>query len=127
MLGDKIKYLRKKHKITQQNMAQALDIARSTYTSYENNNRSPDYELLIKMADYFNVSTDFLLGRTERTNLEANETPDQSDHNKEASSYNFADVINHLIEVREISEEDYAYITKQVEDFISYAKNKKTK
>ena len=124
MLGDNIKYLRKKHKLTQQDVARALGIARSTYTSYENNNRSPDYELLIKIADYFNVSTDFLLGRMERTNLMKDEYPDS----KEAvNSNNVLDIVNNLMHIREISEEDYAYITKQLEDFISYARNKKTK
>lgn len=41
-----------------------LDMATGTYSQYENGTREPNFETLFKIADYFNVTTDYLLGRT---------------------------------------------------------------
>lgn len=63
MFGDKLVELRKSKKKTQQEMANILDIVKGTYSSYEQNRRTPDNEMQIKIADYFSVSLDELLGR----------------------------------------------------------------
>lgn len=55
--------------LTQVQMAENLKISRSTIGMYETGAREPDFETLEKIADYFNVDTDYLLGRTERTTL----------------------------------------------------------
>lgn len=65
MLGDKLKQLRHEKKMTQNELAKILGIPRGTYAHYELNKRTPDYELLIDTAQFFNVSTDYLLGRTD--------------------------------------------------------------
>lgn len=54
--------LRNSKKLTQNQLAEFLKINRVTYTQYELNTREPDYETLRKLADYFDVSTDYLLG-----------------------------------------------------------------
>ncbi|MCH4568234.1 helix-turn-helix transcriptional regulator [Bacillus sp. ES1-5] len=46
-------------------MAKQLGIARTTYAMYEQGNREPDYNTLIKLATFFEVSIDYLLGTTE--------------------------------------------------------------
>lgn len=61
MLGDRIRSLREKNNLTQEQMAKKIGISRGTYAHYEINKRRPDYETLIKIADLFNVSTDYLL------------------------------------------------------------------
>jgi transcriptional regulator with XRE-family HTH domain len=62
--GNIIRDLRKQKKgITQKELAQSLQLSESTIGMYERNERQPDYNTLIRIADYFNVSTDFLLGR----------------------------------------------------------------
>ncbi|MGC2840418.1 helix-turn-helix domain-containing protein [Bacillus velezensis] len=61
MLGDRLKVLREKKDLTQDGVAKALDISRGTYAHYEINKRRPDYETLIKIADFFDVSIDYLL------------------------------------------------------------------
>lgn len=55
--------------ITQAAMAKQLGISRSTIGMYETGAREPDFETLQKIADYFNVDTDYLLGRTDKTTL----------------------------------------------------------
>ncbi|MCR1993497.1 helix-turn-helix domain-containing protein [Bacillus subtilis] len=57
----KIKKLREEKKMKQQEVADKLGIARTTYASYEQGKREPDHETLIKIADYYNVTIDFLL------------------------------------------------------------------
>lgn len=66
MLADRLKELRKIKKKTQQDIADHLGITRPAYTAYEQGNRNPDYDLLSKLANYFDVSTDYLLGREEK-------------------------------------------------------------
>ena len=63
---------------TQQELAAKLGVSKSTIGMYESGNRSPDNDALILIADLFNVSTDYLLGRTsEKTlpRLSTNESP----------------------------------------------------
>ncbi|MGQ7776802.1 helix-turn-helix domain-containing protein [Bacillus sp. WC2507] len=61
--GNIIRDLRKQKGITQKELAQSLQLSESTIGMYERNERQPDYNTLIRIADYFKVSTDFLLGR----------------------------------------------------------------
>lgn len=61
MLGDRLRSLREKHNLTQEQIAKKIGISRGTYAHYEINKRRPDYETLIKITDIFNVSLDFLL------------------------------------------------------------------
>ncbi|SCV19936.1 Transcriptional regulator, XRE [Bacillus cereus] len=63
MFGNIIRDLRKQKGITQKELAQSLQLSESTIGMYERNERQPDYNTLIRIADYFTVSTDFLLGR----------------------------------------------------------------
>ncbi len=56
---------RKLNKTTQQQMAEYLQIAQPSYIRYENGSSEPSLENLVKIADYFDVSVDYLLGRTE--------------------------------------------------------------
>ena len=61
-----LKSLRKSFGITQEELANELNISRSTIGMYESGSREPDYETLGLIADYFNVDTDYLLGRTNK-------------------------------------------------------------
>ncbi|AXF54587.1 helix-turn-helix domain-containing protein [Salicibibacter kimchii] len=65
MLKERLIQLRKSNKKTQKEIASILGITRPAYTAYERGNRSPDYDTLKKIADHYDVSTDFLLGHTD--------------------------------------------------------------
>ncbi|HFK1716344.1 helix-turn-helix domain-containing protein [Bacillus cereus] len=65
MFGARLHSLRKERKLRQEDMAKQLGIARTTYAMYEQGNREPDYNTLIKLATFFEVSIDYLLGTTE--------------------------------------------------------------
>ncbi len=63
MLGEKLKELREKHHLTQAQMSKLLDIKQNVYSGYETNKHKPNIDILIKIADTFSVSTDYLLDR----------------------------------------------------------------
>lgn len=58
-----IKEIRQENGMTQKEACLALGIPQNTFSQYENNKREPDNDTLKKIADFFNVSTDYLLGR----------------------------------------------------------------
>lgn len=62
--GELLAELRKDKKLSQKELANIFHLAASTISSYEMGVHSPNVEQLAKFADYFNVSTDYLLGRT---------------------------------------------------------------
>lgn len=60
-LGETLRNLIEQQGITQREMARKLDISPSALGNYVQNTREPDYDTLVKIADYFQVSTDCLL------------------------------------------------------------------
>ncbi len=65
----RLKELRKKKKISQLKLALDLNMNQNSISRYENLEREADYNTLIKFADYFNVSLDYLLGRTDNQKI----------------------------------------------------------
>lgn len=63
--GQNLKFLRKQKGLTQQTMAEMINTSRSCISNYESGSREPDNETLKNLADYFDVSVDFLFGRSE--------------------------------------------------------------
>ena len=75
MLGDRIKLLRNEQGMTQEQLGDYLNLSRSSVKGYENDGVEPSLSVLVKLADIFNVSLDYLLGRTkEKHNLNLLET-----------------------------------------------------
>lgn len=68
MLQDILKELRQQHNVTAKAVAEAVGILPDTYRSYETGRREPNLKTLVLIADYFHVSTDYLLGRAPQTN-----------------------------------------------------------
>ncbi|MBQ9531960.1 MAG: helix-turn-helix transcriptional regulator [Eubacterium sp.] len=62
----RLKELRKEKGISQLKLAMDLSVNQNTISRYENGEREADYEMLIKLADYFEVSIDYLLERTDK-------------------------------------------------------------
>lgn len=61
----RIRELRKTKKVTMKELGNMIGVAESTMSLYETGKRKPDPETLSRLADYFNVSVDYLLGRDE--------------------------------------------------------------
>ena len=61
ILGEKLKALRTAKKMSQKELAERIGIAKSVISFYESGDRFPSYDVLIKIARIFNVTTDYLL------------------------------------------------------------------
>ncbi len=66
MLNCKIKELRISHGLNQVQLANKLSVTKQTVSNWENNNIQPSVDMLIKIADCFSTTTEYLLGRDER-------------------------------------------------------------
>ncbi len=61
-IGKKLKALRKQKNLTQEQLAKRLWVTKSIISAYESESRFPSLDMLIKLAQTFSVSTDYLLG-----------------------------------------------------------------
>lgn len=68
-ISKKIKELRIERRMTQSEFAERLGVTKSSISSYENGSRLPSYDVLLKMARIFKVSTDVLLGHANKNNI----------------------------------------------------------
>ena len=62
MLIERVKQCRKSMNVTQKAVAEVLGVSERAYQHYELNTREPNHDILIKLCQYFNVSSDYLLG-----------------------------------------------------------------
>lgn len=96
----RIKEIRKQKKLSQIETAKQLNIPLTTYNGYENNKSEPKTDVLIKIADFFNVSLDYLLDRQYQNKL------DLSSMSKRQQ--NIIDIIKQLNDINLIRLETYA-------------------
>lgn len=66
---NRLKKLRISRNLTQKQVADGIDMAPMAYQKYEYGTREPAYQKLIAIADYFNVSIDYLTGRTDNPEI----------------------------------------------------------
>lgn len=106
---NRIKILREEFGLTQQELADKLEGAKSTVAMYENETRKPSMEILIKLSEIFNCSIDYLLNKTD-----VRDTGEQID-----------DILNEAM--IGMSKEEYNKLTetqkKQIRDFALFVKN----
>ncbi len=77
MFGDMIKKLRQSHNLNQVQLANSLNVSKQTISNWENNNILPSIEMLVRIAEYFSVSTDYLLELDSRQYIEITGLSDQ--------------------------------------------------
>lgn len=70
MIIERLKKLRKEGKLTQKDIATFLNISQPAYQQFESGKKKMNLETMEKLADYFNVSTDYLLGKTDFPELD---------------------------------------------------------
>lgn len=69
-MGEKLKSLRIEKNLTQKQVADRISLAISAVSSYESGTRYPSYDVLVKLARIFHISTDYLLGMTDKRNID---------------------------------------------------------
>lgn len=111
--GNNLKKIRQDNQITQEELAKKINTSRSNIANYENDKNMPSIEILNKLSEIFNCSTDYLLGKTDVRN------PGQK----------IDDVLNEAM--IGMSKKDYDGLTdtqkKQIRDFALFVKEQKSK
>ncbi|MFZ4897298.1 helix-turn-helix domain-containing protein [Enterococcus durans] len=74
--GERLKQLRNSRGWTQSQFGEKINVTKASISGYENGTRSPDKETLVKIAEIFNVSVDYLLGRTDNPNPSTSDISD---------------------------------------------------
>lgn len=77
LFGIKLRSLRKAKKLSQKEFGKIFGLAESTIGMYEREERKPDFELLNKFASFFEVSTDYLLGRTDNPTISSQDDEEE--------------------------------------------------
>jgi transcriptional regulator with XRE-family HTH domain len=85
MFGKRLKELRKRNNLSRRELAEVADLSTSSVNMYERGERSPTLETLDKLASFFNVSTDYLLGRDNTNAVQHLKSADDS--TKQENSY----------------------------------------
>lgn len=115
MFVSRLENLRSSRKLTQKEIAGKLGIARTTYSGYENGTREPDHEMLQKMADLFDVSVDYLLGRTNNLNQVISDNAKNLLDALDLADADIAKKYEIFVDGQKLSEE-------QIKEFISYVR-----
>ncbi|WP_254434135.1 helix-turn-helix domain-containing protein [Halobacillus sp. Marseille-Q1614] len=102
IIGKRIKHLRDRNNLSQKRVSESIGVSNVQLSRYESGSRQPDYETLQKIADYFDVSTDYLLGRINSHNL----TP------RKENDFDSLSEINRLLEKYEIDDMSFFDIEK---------------
>lgn len=108
-IGERIKFLRTEKGLTQTELAKILNIARSTLSQYESNQRTPSDDMKLKLSSIFNVSIDYLIGKTDIKNYLDEPNVTVALHSDETS-----------LDYSDLSDE----AKKEVQDFIEYVRHK---
>lgn len=109
MLGNRIKALREELGLKQEELASKMSVSPSTIGMYETNKREPNNELIIKLSNFFGVTTDYLLGKSDIRNPE------------EIKNVKFANTGG--LDTKGLDEEDIKELQRQI-DYIKKMKGK---
>lgn len=112
MFKDRLISLRKSKKLTQAEMANIIGVHRATYSNYETGLRNPDYETLKKIADFFDVTTDYLLGRVDDPDTYATKEKFLEEADKKGLDYSG------------LTDEEIEMFQKWIEDYLERKKDK---
>ncbi|AJS60048.1 helix-turn-helix domain-containing protein [Paenibacillus sp. IHBB 10380] len=104
--GNRIAELREIRGWTQEDLSRSIGITRASLSHYEKNRRKPDFEILSKLADKFGVSIDYLIGRTNHTELVMDDDVREFVDNLELSDDKILERINLTIDGRSLTEEE---------------------
>lgn len=112
MIGRRIKELRTEKGLTQQELAEILNVSSMSISFYENEQRKPDSDFIISVSKYFGVSTDYLLGKTYKRRIP-----------REERFGAFSKRLKHVRELKGISQRQAAEDLKISPQNLSYYEN----
>jgi HTH-type transcriptional regulator, competence development regulator len=128
--GKRLRFLRKNRNMTQKDLADVFNLSESTIGMYERDEREPSFEFVRHLADFFNVTTDYLLGRTDLPHGYTTETKTEEENtlakiNQLIKEYGIEQMGFFDIEKwKSLSEEEIEEIIKHFEWVVHKAKEK---
>lgn len=109
--GERLKLLRKQKQLTLRELSKEIHVSFSTLGKYERSEREPDFETLNKLADFYDVSTDYIMCRTDDRNLYRNQDEAKSAIKRKVLKFKDED-LSHL------PEKDIELINEMIERII---------
>lgn len=103
---NRIAELRDQRGWTQEELAQSIGITRAALSHYEKNRRKPDFEILTKLADKFEVTIDYLIGRTNQSNRVMDQEVRDFVDQLELSDRDLLERFNLMVDGRSLTEEE---------------------
>lgn len=125
MIGKRLKSLREDIGLTQLDVAEFLRVSRTTYTQYETEKSEPDLATVSKLSGFFNVSVDYLLGRTDYRVADSPAPYRKQIPGDSVTTAQGRRIIDSLARADSLDNDDYDMIAAQVEKLIEYAEKKK--
>lgn len=110
--GKRVKKLREKKGLTRQELSQALNITYAALSKYETDERFPSEDILSRIADYFEVSIDELIGRVYSSNIDSNYAQSVSRTNR--YSKELEKHIETAKEISQLEEDDQRFILEMI-------------
>ncbi|KKO51000.1 helix-turn-helix domain-containing protein [Paenibacillus sp. DMB20] len=104
--GNRIAELREQRGWTQEELATSVGITRAALSHYEKNRRKPDFETLTRLADRFNVSIDYLIGRTKHEKMNMDSDAREFADSLELSDEDLLERFNLMIDGRKLTEDE---------------------
>ncbi|KKF45199.1 MULTISPECIES: helix-turn-helix domain-containing protein [Streptococcus] len=103
MFDKRLKQLRNEANLTQKQLANAVDTSQQNIAFYEQNKRQPKQDILERISKYFNVSTDYLMGKTDKRKTDLTKT-----------EFLFRSAVEDL----DLTEEQQEIFKQEINDFI---------
>lgn len=127
ILSSRLKQLREEKEVMQKEIAAYLNISASAYGFYEQGKRTPTPEILSKLASYFNVTTDYLLGRdTTSNNVNYIELNDKDKKDIEKALSRTMDMLESqdglMLSGNPVDDEDWELLKAAIKNGLEYAK-----
>ncbi|MGM1048623.1 DNA-binding transcriptional regulator, XRE-family HTH domain [Paenibacillus uliginis N3/975] len=104
--GNRIAELREKRGWTQEELATTVGITRAALSHYEKNRRKPDFETLTRLADRFDVTIDYLIGRTKLEKMNMDPDVREFVDDLELSDHDLLERFNLTVDGRKLTEEE---------------------
>lgn len=120
-IGDRLKQLRVEYGILQKKLAEQLNLSQQTISLYESNKRQPDYDTLREIAEFFNVSTDYILGVTDIKET-INAVVEKADEYTLGENFSTYSTSEERTKALEILDELYELSPESREDVLKYIK-----
>lgn len=116
-LGKNLRTLRKRYKLSQQDMSVMLNISRQAYSNYENHTRTPDLGTLLRISDIFSVTLDELVTQNIGNTIAKTKGPYHCGLNihTQDSIYMTTEELKLVIKYRDLTEDDRRILTSFVD------------